>query len=362
MFSSSLGYGQCNGDSALCNKRFNEVSYVTTHNAFNYEGAFQLPNQGFPVSQQLQDGVRAFMLDVYLLFGTPTLFHNQSTTGVLGNEPLEDMLVDMKQFLDLNPNEVISIIFECNVTANEMDTVFTSSGVKPYVYTQTTGQTWPTLQSMIDDNKRLVVFSDVDDAGPGQDWYHYVWDFCVETDYSAASRADFSCNFNRGDSLNGLFILNHFITGISGVEDSAILINANPYLTNRVNQCMSYQSRLPNFLTVDFYEEGDVMSTVDLLNESYTEIDEKRVSEGPIMKVFPNPFSELANIFVNNSARYKGATLRIVDMMGRELENIKLDNDNYIELDGTSLESGVYSIFLFGGGSLLESQRIVRIR
>ena len=78
-------WAQCNGDLSLCDKRYDQVVYVTTHNAFNYSGPFQAPNQTYPVSQQLQDGVRAFMLDVHDNNGVPTLFHS---FAFLGNEPL----------------------------------------------------------------------------------------------------------------------------------------------------------------------------------------------------------------------------------------------------------------------------------
>ena len=37
---------------------------------------------------------------------------------------------------------------------------------------------------MINAGGRLVVLSDTDDAGLGQGWYHYVWDFAVETHFS----------------------------------------------------------------------------------------------------------------------------------------------------------------------------------
>lgn len=262
-------HAQCNGGSAICNKQYDHVVYVTTHNAFNYSGPFQAPNQTYSVSQQLQDGVRAFMLDVHDYFGVPTLYHG---VFALGTEPLEDVLIDIRDFMDQNQNEIVTLIFECYVSADEMDTVFTAAGLKPYLHEQSLSTTWPTLQEMINSDKRLVVLTDVDDAGAGQEWYHYMWDYCVETHYTANSRADFSCDFNRGDSINSLFILNNFITSIlgTGLIDSAIAINSNPYLIDRANHCMSEKGKLPNFLTVDFYEVGNVFEAKDILNDNFT--------------------------------------------------------------------------------------------
>jgi hypothetical protein len=121
---------------------------------------------------------------------------------------------------------------------------------------------------MITANKRLVVFTDVND-GQAYPWYHYVWDYAVETDYTAYSRSDFSCAYNRGDSTKSLFILNHFVTQQTlgyGLLDSAAAVNANPYLTDRAMSCWAATGKRPNFLTVDFYEQGDVMAAKDALN------------------------------------------------------------------------------------------------
>ena len=194
---------QCNGHASLCGKTYNEVAYLTTHNAFNTSAdGFSLPNQNNTLTQQLNEGVRGFMLDVYNYFGTPTVYHGNF---ILGTAPLSDNLAEFKNFLDTNPNEVVTIILECNVSANDIEDEISSAGLMPYLYTH--AGTWPTLQTMIDNNTRLVIFSDVADANASQGWYHYMWDWMVETHYSINNINDFNCDYNRGDSLNDLFIL-----------------------------------------------------------------------------------------------------------------------------------------------------------
>src|SRR5687767_15168907 len=55
----------CNGAAALCERRYDQVAYVTTHNAMSsQEDGFFGPNQFFGVARQLDDGVRGLMLDV----------------------------------------------------------------------------------------------------------------------------------------------------------------------------------------------------------------------------------------------------------------------------------------------------------
>ena len=65
---------QCNGFQALCGLRYNQVSYLTAHNAFNAgDEGFSLPNQNQGLTGQLNGGVRALMLDVYEEGGVPTV-------------------------------------------------------------------------------------------------------------------------------------------------------------------------------------------------------------------------------------------------------------------------------------------------
>jgi len=53
----------CNGHVELCDRRYDEVAYVTTHDAMSSaEDAFRLPNQHYRMWRQLEDGVRGFML------------------------------------------------------------------------------------------------------------------------------------------------------------------------------------------------------------------------------------------------------------------------------------------------------------
>ena len=50
-------YGQCNGSYDLCNKRYNEVAYLTTHNAFNSkQDRYLFPNQKTNITEQLNNG------------------------------------------------------------------------------------------------------------------------------------------------------------------------------------------------------------------------------------------------------------------------------------------------------------------
>lgn len=252
----------CNGAPELCDRRFDQVSYATTHNAFsNAEDGFTGPNQHNSVAHQLADGVRAFMLDTHYDGATVALCHEYC---VLGERTLLATLIDMREFLERNPYEVVSIIFESYVSAADTAAVFDAAGLMPYVHAQGVADPWPTLRELIAEGRRMVVFTD--SGGGTYPWYMNVWSYAFETHYSFASPEELDCSTNRGNPSNRLFILNHFLTRIFGSPDLADQINHNPLFIDRALACEAADHALPNFVTVDFYDIGDVMKVVAQLN------------------------------------------------------------------------------------------------
>ena len=220
-------YGQFNGSKNLCNKRYNEVAYLTTHNAFNSkQDRFLFPNQKSNIIEQLNNGVRGLMIDVYDDNGSTVVYHAYK---FLGHKPLSIYLNDIKYFLDNNPNEIITIILETYTSSNAIENEITQVGLLKYLHTQDVNSLWPKLQTMIDSNKRLVILSDKNDANEKQRWYHYVWDFAVENKYG-----EINCEFNRGNPTNSLFIFNHFITSLSGNKNNAKNVNSFKFLMNHI--------------------------------------------------------------------------------------------------------------------------------
>ena len=282
-----ISYAQCNGDITLCSKTYNEVSYLTTHNAFNSaQDGLLFPNQSYNITSQMNDGVRALMIDVYDLFGNPTAYHSMF---MLGTIPLIDLFNNIKSFLDNNPNEVMTIILESYVSANDIEDIVNQSGLNNYLYTHNNSLGWSTLQNMIDNDNRLVIFTDEDDANSSQLWYHYVWDYAVETHYSVNTINDFNCSFNRGDPINDLFILNHFVTDAIlgyGLHTESMAVNANPFFIGRAMDCYTQTNKFPNFVTIDFYDLGDGLDVVNQLNNLSTASSiEQHISEKKIISI-----------------------------------------------------------------------------
>lgn len=256
----------CNGLDELCERTYDQVVYATTHNAFNAsDEGFKLANQTHGVRRQLEDGVRGLMLDIYDE-GDDVLVYHGVLSDFLGYARLADVLAEIADFLRRQPREVVTIIFETYASPESTRRAFEESGAIDYVYVHEEGATYPTLAEMIERNERLVVFTDRD--GGAYDWYLPVWDHARETPYAAGKPEELECLGGRGPEEAPLLIFNHFLTQISGSPSLAEMINYDPYLGDRIEECEEALGQKVNFVTVDFYEIGDTLAVTRRLNTS----------------------------------------------------------------------------------------------
>ena len=256
---------RCNDHEELCARRFDEVAFPMTHNAMsNAEAGWSIPNQNFGITRQLDDGIRGLELDTYDENGEILLCH---VLCGLGKQPLADGLGETKAFLDANPGEVVSIIFENYITHAQTAGAFDETGLIDFVYAHEVDAPWPTIGELIDADTRLIVFQEKLPQEPEYPWLMNFWDHAGETPFSFAAPEDFNCDPNRGDPTNPLFLLKHFLTtAVGGDPELAEMVNYNPLFIDRARQCEEERSALPNFVAVDFYDIGDLFAVVDALN------------------------------------------------------------------------------------------------
>src|SRR5262245_15022023 len=77
----------CNGAAALCDRRYDEITFATTHNGMSASAeGWTHPDQRYGIARQLADGIRALMLDVHTFEGAPTLCHGSACAT--GHRPL----------------------------------------------------------------------------------------------------------------------------------------------------------------------------------------------------------------------------------------------------------------------------------
>lgn len=253
----------CNGAESLCAKRFDELVVPMTHNAMSSaEEEWLAPNQTHAIPRQLEDGVRGFMLDTHYDDGEPALCHGFCSVG---STPLDDGLRQFTDFLDAHPREVLTFMIENGVSAEDTAAAFAAADLLRYTYAHDPAEPWPTLEALIEADTRLVVFHQGGGTEPA--WYMdgyaaYVWD----NDYSAESAEDFTCDRLRGSTEHALYLMNHFLTAPLASPDLAEQVNHNPLLLDRARQCEAEAGQPVNWISVDFYDIGDVLETAAILN------------------------------------------------------------------------------------------------
>ncbi|XP_020206297.1 PI-PLC X domain-containing protein At5g67130 [Cajanus cajan] len=265
---------------------FNKYAFLTTHNAFAIDGEpshtgvprVTVTNQEDNVTQQLNNGVRALMLDTYDFDGDVWLCHSfgGQCHDITAFEPAIDTLKEIEAFLSENPSEIVTIILEDYVHApNGLTKVFTEAGLMKYWFPLTSmprnGQDWPLVSDMVAKNQRLLVFTSIKSKEQSEG-IAYQWNFMVENQYGDGGRKEGSCS-NRAESppLNdkskSLVLVNYFRT----VPLKEITCDDNSGgLINMLHTCYGAAgNRWANFVAVDYYkrsEGGGSFQAVDTLN------------------------------------------------------------------------------------------------
>jgi len=262
----------CNGRAELCNRRYDQVTFPSSHNshANTSEGYTINASQSQTITQQLAAGVRGLELDFWNYNGVISLCHG---VCAIANKPAVDGLAEIKTFLDAHPEEVVTIYLDSFVSAAEAGTAFTAAGLldeahpeSDYLYAHP-GGTWPTLAALIDSGERLLVFSN-DDEEATHPWYMFKFRHGFDTIWETYTLADFTCAIDGGSPSNALFWMNHRLSTLvgGGTPELAAQANTNPFLLEKAEQCAALYGRNPTFVHVDFYEVGDLFDTVDALN------------------------------------------------------------------------------------------------
>lgn len=297
-FVASAAYSQarqCNGHAELCSRRYDQVVFPESHNAMSASDLGWLgADQDVPMPQQLADGVRVLHIDTRY-WETPEVTAsfaaslppdlagvvlaaagaaNPVRPGVwlchalcrLGATKLETGLAQVADFVRSNPNEVVTLDIEDQVSAADTVAVFRRSGLARYVYTPgDPRQPWPTLGQMIDSGRRVVVFAEKHGGTPS--WYANLYRYAMETPYTFTSPSAFTCVPNRGGTGKRLFVMNHFITRAAPSRNDAAVVNASAAIVSRARRCAAARGHLPTFVQVDFSNLGDLTGAVDTLNQ-----------------------------------------------------------------------------------------------
>ncbi|WP_043670391.1 PI-PLC domain-containing protein [Streptomyces xylophagus] len=287
----------CEGSAQLCDRSYDEVAYLTSHNAMSTTvDRFIGPLQDPGISAQLDDGVRALQIDTYRWelpdeitqrlaesdftpeqrkfiaaavdrFNPPReglwLCHSVCRAGAIALVPA---LREIGDWMRAHPTEVVTLIVQDAISGEDTQQAFAQAGLTDLVHTPDPdpAKPWPSLGDMIDSGRRLVVFAERAD-GPAP-WYRNFYDYGMETPFAFRTPDAMSCVPHRGGTDKRLFLLNHFVTIDGGSRLDAGKVNARQYVLDRVHRCERERGRPVNFVAVDYTTIGDAGSAVDELN------------------------------------------------------------------------------------------------
>jgi hypothetical protein len=303
----------CNGSSALCSRPLNEVIFPGTHNSFaaSDQPGWYFASQTYPIARQLQDGIRAFLIDIHYgvydpatgrvrtdltaegsdrnkvakqvpasvlrvadrvaggiglgrLNGKPEpyLCH---TLCELGAEPLGRELDGIRSFLQRNREEVVMLVVEDYPPAAAIAAAFERASLGSFVTTLEPGKPMPTLGELVSSGRRLVVFAENHGGSPA--WYMPAFSFIGDTPLGALHPGQLSCRRYRGGPDSPLLLVNHWIPPFPPSAALNAQIGRSLFLQPRIEQCERKRGARGAIVAVDFYQRTAVVPVVRALNE-----------------------------------------------------------------------------------------------
>lgn len=303
----------CNGHSELCDRAFSEVAFPATHNAMSAadQPGWFLGEQPTTMVRSLDEGIRVFLIDTWygqaaasggvvtaqrslaraqseLTSGraqeiTPAMqrtvdrLRGEDTLGPvevymchtlceLGATPLQQQLDGLAAWMDTHPREVLTVFIQDATTPADTAAVFEQAGLVDKTYVHTPGAAWPTLRQMIDSGRRLVVLMENEGGGQQYPYLQQGFDLVQDTGYTYASVEDFDCARNRGRKDAQILLVNHWLSSFTRLVSNAQQANAGDVLGDRVRSCQAEREMMPNFVAVNWYDQGDLLAVVDELN------------------------------------------------------------------------------------------------
>ena len=316
LYTPASAQNACNNSPDLCTRPYNNITYLGAHNSpflRNKETSFSTSgNHYYNTTIQLDAGVRLLTGQVHKSndSGNAAWHLCHSSCDLLDAGTLESWLGEIKSCMDANTNDVVTLILvnSDNAAAADLGGVFSSSGLDKLAYSppdqSTVPQTWPTLDTLIGNNTRLVSFvASLDEPSADFPYLMDQFTYVFENDFENISPSNYSCNPSRPSAVAGnpstalesgrMFLQNHFLyeTQLFGIqspnETYANVTNAETgfgSLGEAVQECTTVYGKPASFVMVDFFNVGPAIASVDRANGVSGAQGRKQLSTEPLVQ------------------------------------------------------------------------------
>lgn len=275
----------CNNYPEFCSRRYSNITFVAAHNS-----PFAVPNnaasnQQLGVIDQLNDGIRMLQVQTHYNSTTSTLSCCHTSCDLLNVGTVQSYLANITGWIRTHPYDVVTILLGNAdlVGVGNYSAPIVNSGLSKYAYVPPqipmNISSWPNLSDMILMGKRAVIFMDYNanqtEVPYVLDEFSQIW----ETPFSPTNRS-FPCTQQRPPNLNHrkaesmMCIANHnlnteiSLAGTSLLVPTTALINETNALNGSgslglmANDCAAAWPHPPNFLMVDYYDQGSFPGSV----------------------------------------------------------------------------------------------------
>ena len=300
----------CNNYPEFCSRSYSNITFVAAHNSPFVNPNNAAANQQLPVLNQLNDGIRMLQGQTHYNSTTNTMSFCHSSCDLLNAGTAQEYFTTITSWVQVHPFDVVTILIGNSdyIGVGNYTAPLEASGLAQYAYippqVPMNISSWPTLGSMILLRKRVVIFMDYN-ANQTQvpyilDEFSQMW----ETPFSPTNRS-FPCTQERPPGINRtqaeqrMYLANHNLNTEISLAGTSLLVPSIPLIneTNAVdgngslglmaNNCAGttllplFSShfgeqkkadkgslvtaawpRPPNFLLVDYYNEGNYPGSV----------------------------------------------------------------------------------------------------
>jgi hypothetical protein len=245
---------------------FDEQVLLVAHNGFNSTAmGFPVANQTLDYEDQLELGVRGFMMDVYggaeVGLDEPVLCHGAC---LLGSQPLGEALARVDAWLLDHPDELVVFVIQDETDPDDIAAAFVAQGLDQRAILPPADGAWPSWNELVADGRQVLVSTEGRHEGQ-PDWFVWTYGIAWDNPYAAQTVDDFACEPLRGDPGHPLFLLNHFLTAPIASQALAEAANEGDVLREHIARCEAEAGQQVNWIAVDFVAIGDAPEVVQEL-------------------------------------------------------------------------------------------------